>query len=321
MERADNIYPASYAPDGFRGSVLITGTLDAVWQGKVQTRNVRIWLAHMGNIAGTVLYVVRQSGPINEGDLIGYQGKAITNRTHSHIGIYDSTQPSPTGRDGVISPTNYFNAYVDGAEVIGLGLDRVGDNDAQAYPYLCRQTPVGAMESPAWNAEVSGLATISGYALDRTNITQTIGINGGIDQVKLYVDGYDPNSIPAPTLSGTLLTTINAAQFQARSDIQAIYGNQVGNTGWSYNWNLTGVPLGRHGLYMYAHQTSSNKWLLMDVRYVNVVATPTATPTPTNTPTPTPTPTSTATNTPTPTNTPTVTPSYLYSSYLPMLLR
>jgi hypothetical protein len=215
---------------------------------------------------------VRAPGAIKEGDLIGYQGRSsflddgLVMTTTLHVGVYDSGS-SFAGTDqsvGVLTPTTYFNAYVEGPDAIATLGGR-----GQDYPFICKQTPVGMIESPRWNSQFVKSTTLSGFALDRTNVTQTIGIASGIDAVKLFMDGYDPTLGTTPTVTGTLLTTINV--FGSRPDIQAIYGNQVGNTGWGYNWDLTGVSLGRHGIYMYAHQVTPNKWLLMDVRFINVV--------------------------------------------------
>ena len=266
MQDAGRLYPVSAVPNGFPGSVLITGTLDATWAGKVPTTTIRLWFTHMSNYSGTVSYVVHPSGLIKEGDLIGYQGKGSTYPPHLHFSVFSSNSPytgTYDASDGVQNPSFYLNAAVTSAYE--------PTNQFYDYPFFCKQTPVGVIETPAWSAYV-GIAstTISGYALDRTNITQTIGISGGIDQVKLFLDGYDPSSVPAPTLNGTLLTTIDAAQFQPRPDIQAMFGNQVGNAGWSYTWNLAAVPMGRHAIYLYAHQSSPAQWHLMDVRYVNV---------------------------------------------------
>lgn len=256
MDNIGRLYPiAGVVDDGFPGSVLITGTLDAAWASKVPTTTVRLWFTHMSNYEGTVSYVIRPSGPIQEGDLIGFQGKGSTFPTHLHVGIYSSYAPytgTYLAAEGVQDPTTYFNAAVS--------MFYNPPNNGRSYPITCYETPVGAVEYPYWGSFIKSSTTISGYALDPANITTTLGI----DQVRLFRDGYDP----ALGGSGVFLGMVNVNQ--PRPDIYAKYGGQSLTSGWSYTWNLTGVSAGRHGIYLYAHQTSSGKWLLMDVRFVTV---------------------------------------------------
>ena len=75
----------------FPDSALLTATLDSVFALQVPARNIRIWFAHMASNDFGVSYITHPSGPINEGDLIGYQGNGGTNPVHLHFEIDDST--------------------------------------------------------------------------------------------------------------------------------------------------------------------------------------------------------------------------------------
>ena len=224
----------------FPGSAFLSATLDPVFEGAVPTRNIRIWFAHMSNYSGTVMYITHPTGPINEGDLIGYQGQGNTFPVHLHFEI-DSGHNSSIPQD----PSNY------------LGLPLAGpSNTNQYYAIKCNQTPVGNMDQPAYNGSIHNQTTISGWLIDPPSSFGT-----GIDQVQLYVDGFKGST-------GILLG--NPTYGEARPDVAQQAGNQFLNSGYSFNWSLGGVSTGRHSLHLYAHQTSSNTWLLMDVRYVNV---------------------------------------------------
>jgi hypothetical protein len=187
------------------------------------------------------MYITHPSGAINEGDLIGYQGQGNTFPVHLHFEIDDgSNQNIP------VDPSSYLGAPLAGP-----------DNDsAHYYPIACYKSPLGGIEYPAYNAAVLDQTTISGFVIDPQNASTT-----GIDQIQLYADGFKGSA-------GTYLGTPTYGL--ARTDVSQKYGNRFLNSGYSFNWNLLGTMAGRHSLYLYAHQTSTNQWLLMDVRYINV---------------------------------------------------
>ena len=226
---------------GFPGGVVLTAFLDPVFQPAVPTRYISIWFAHMSNLDGSVSYIMHPTGPINEGDLIGYQGQGNTYPVHLHFEIGDGSDASIP-----VDPSAYLGAPLAGP-----------DNDANRYYAIpCYKSPVGGIEYPAYNAAVRNQATIAGYVIDPHSVSTT-----GIDQLQLYADGFKGST-------GNLLGA--PAYGLSRSDVAQQYGSQFLNSGYSFSWNLLGVPLGRHSLSLYAHQTSTNQWLLMDVRYVNV---------------------------------------------------
>jgi hypothetical protein len=226
----------------FPGSAFLTATLDPVFSQTVPTRSIRIWFAHMSNFNGSVMYITHPTGSINEGDLIGYQGQGNTNPVHLHFEIDDGNNTSIP-----VNPSTYLGAPVAGPD----------DSSAHYYAISCNKSPVGGIESPAYNASVLDQATIAGFVVDPSSVSTT-----GIDQLLLYRDGFWGSTgvyLGAPTYG------------QSRPDVAQRYnGNQFLNSGYYFNWNLAGVSPGRHSLHLYAHQTSSSQWLLMDVRYVNV---------------------------------------------------
>ncbi len=227
---------------GQPGSVLLTGTLDRIFEGKVPTRLIGLWLTHMSNYDGSVLYIVRPSGPINEGDLIGYQGRGNTAPVHLHMSVYERDT------NQIQDPTTYVGALVN--TLNGT------PNNSMNFPVICNETPLGAIESPQYSGTVRGSTMISGYAIDPPNNERP-----GIDGIRLYRDGYWGSN-------GIFLGT--ATDRLPRPDIAEKYGAGYLYSGYRFNWNLVDLSNGRHGLYLYAHQTSSDAWVLMDVRYVNV---------------------------------------------------
>ncbi len=230
---------------GFYGSVLITGTLDSVWQGRVPTRDIRIWLTHMADAAQTVSYVMRPSGPINEGDLIGYQGTAGTAPTHLHFGIYDNNVPlGSSSWAGVLDPTPYVNADVN----------RSDSNTWANFPIPCHATPRGTIDWPLYNGVVNKPLYVAGYAIDSSAQNGT-----GIDQVELYLDGYAQSSG---------ISIGSPAYGSARPDVAAYYGSWFRDSGFTFTWYPPlSFSVGRHSIALYAHQISTGTWGLLDVRY------------------------------------------------------
>ncbi|MCA1554108.1 MAG: hypothetical protein LC737_07000, partial [Chloroflexi bacterium] len=235
---------------GFLGSSLLSGELDRMWEGRVPTRKVRLWFTHMASGNGAVSYVTRPTGPISEGDLIGYQGTSQTYPVHVHVGIYNGDVPiDPTSyRTGVLDPKPYFNADVT-------------RTDPSSYPIGCNSPLRGGFDVPFYNGVYSQPILFAGWTLDLTATSGT-----GVDQVWLYVDGYIG--------TGTWLGAIPYGQ--PRPDISAYYcqnqppdcSARFQNSGYSFWWNPSpSLSIGRHSVALYAHQLSTNAWVLVDWRY------------------------------------------------------
>ncbi len=240
---------------GFYGSVLLTGTLDPIWSGKVPTTNVRLWLTHMASYDGSVSYVVRPSGPIKEGDLIGYQGRANTAPVHLHVGFYDSNVAIDpfNDRQGVLDPRYYFNADVS------------APFDRSNYPVLCNESPRGVIERPAYNGIAGSPIAISGYALDLA----AGGANTGIDQVLLFLDGYasTPGALPIYPAYGSSRPDVAAGVCgqSPSTDCLARFQNSGFSTVWTPPPNLSA---GRHSIALYGRQASTGNLVLLDWRYL-----------------------------------------------------
>ena len=104
---------------------------------------------------------------------------------------------------------------------------------------------VAPIERPAASAVVSGIVTVSGFAVDLASPGGT-----GIDKVSIYLDG--------PYGAGALVG--NAAYGITRPDVAAQYGVRFAPSGWTFSWNTFAVPAGDHQLVIYAHRTTDGSW-------------------------------------------------------------
>ena len=104
------------------------------------------------------------------------------------------------------------------------------------------------IEQPAAGAFVGDTVTLRGFAIDLARSTGT-----GIDRVHIYLDG--------PLGTGTMIG--GAIYGLDRPDVAAQYGARFGPSGWKLTWNTTGLSLGGHRLYLYAHRTADNAWTPM----------------------------------------------------------
>jgi len=90
---------------------------------------------------------------------------------------------------------------------------------------------------------VPGTVTVSGWTVDPRAPAGT-----GIDQVQLFLDGG----------AGVGSFVAGLPYGVARPDVAAYLGNaRFTNSGYSYQWNLTGIAPGAHTLVIYTHSTIS----------------------------------------------------------------
>ncbi len=102
--------------------------------------------------------------------------------------------------------------------------------------------PLIAIDSPPSGSTAHGTLALRGWAVD-----QAVPSGTGIDQIQLYLDG------PYPT--GTLVAILPYGQ--SRPDVGSYLGNaRFTNSGYSYNWSITGLSTGQHTLVIYAHSTA-----------------------------------------------------------------
>ncbi|MCB0206697.1 MAG: SBBP repeat-containing protein, partial [Anaerolineae bacterium] len=115
---------------------------------------------------------------------------------------------------------------------------------------------VAPIEQPVPGAWISGIANLSGFALDWGSAT-----GPGIDAVRLYLDG--------PSGTGTLLG--DATYGLARPDVAAEYGTAFVLSGWQLTWDTTGLPFGLHQIYVNAQRTTDGAWTELPPHPVIVV--------------------------------------------------
>ncbi|HEY89310.1 MAG TPA: hypothetical protein G4N98_06200, partial [Thermoflexia bacterium] len=103
-----------------------------------------------------------------------------------------------------------------------------------------------AIDSPAGGADVEGVVTVGGWAIDRASSSGT-----GVSQVHVYRDG---------TAGGGGVGLGVASYGGDRSDVAAVYGSQFRYSGYNFSWNSNTASLGNHTLYVYVYSTVSSSW-------------------------------------------------------------
>ena len=103
-----------------------------------------------------------------------------------------------------------------------------------------------AIDSPAGGADVEGIVTVGGWAIDRVSSSGT-----GVSQVHVYRDG---------TAGGGGVGLGVASYGGDRSDVAAVYGSQFRYSGYNFSWNSNTASLGNHTLYVYVYSTVSSSW-------------------------------------------------------------
>ncbi|HNT77673.1 MAG TPA: Ig-like domain-containing protein [Anaerolineae bacterium] len=114
------------------------------------------------------------------------------------------------------------------------------------------------IDSPTEAANVEGIVTVGGWAIDRASTSDT-----GVSQVHIYLDGTAGGG-------GTGLGV--AAYGGDRPDVAAVYGDRFRYSGYNYSWNSNTTSLGEHTLYVYVYSTIAASWSHYQ-RQVNVVDT------------------------------------------------
>ncbi|MSQ24654.1 MAG: hypothetical protein EXR58_08980 [Chloroflexi bacterium] len=106
--------------------------------------------------------------------------------------------------------------------------------------------PVLMIDRPAAEAHILGVAEIAGWAADPRGQGNT-----GVDTVQLFLDG-------GPGAGAYLGEALYGA---TRPDVAlSLRSPQFINTGWSFAWNLGGIPEGRHVVHVLAHSSVSDLW-------------------------------------------------------------
>lgn len=108
---------------------------------------------------------------------------------------------------------------------------------------------VAPIEQPRAGAFVSGIVTLSGFAVDLASPA-----GAGIRMIHIYLDG--------PYTSGTVIGS--AACNLDRPDVAAQYGPRFAPSGWELAWNTIGLAPGAHQLYLYAYRTTDSGWSEME---------------------------------------------------------
>jgi uncharacterized protein YkwD len=103
-----------------------------------------------------------------------------------------------------------------------------------------------AIDSPAGGADVEGIVTVGGWAIDQASPSGT-----GVSQVHVYRDG---------TAGGGGVGLGVASYGGDRPDVAAVYGSQFRYSGYNFSWNSNTASLGDHTLYVYVYSTVSSSW-------------------------------------------------------------
>ena len=138
----------------------------------------------------------------------------------------------------LVPPTPGANAFIRATFLNAAGAV-IGTSVSPNFTIGAGSQPSISIDSPASNAMVSGVTTISGWAIDNT---ATVG--SAIGAVQISVDGV---------VVGT------AAYGTSRSDICAAYPGRVGcpDVGFTYTLNTASLPTGSHVITASATNTEA----------------------------------------------------------------
>jgi N-acetylmuramoyl-L-alanine amidase len=101
-------------------------------------------------------------------------------------------------------------------------------------------TPIGSVDVPAPNAQLSGPTNVSGWAFDDTAVAK----------VDVYIDGV---------IAGT------ATYGGSRPDVGNVWPHAPRNIGYSFSLNTTAYPNGVHVISVRATDTTGNVAVFPDV--------------------------------------------------------
>jgi hypothetical protein len=149
--------------------------------------------------------------------------------------LYNSNQAAGN-RDQFGSGNKYISPTIANGEVF------VGTpNSVAVFGLFSPVAPTVFIDAPVANANLSGVSTISGWAIENT---ATVGPHV-ISSVAVFVDG----------------TQVGAATYGiSRTDVCAAYPGRMScpNVGWNYSLNVAAFALGTHTLKIVATDAAAN---------------------------------------------------------------